>query len=135
MATLRYDLEANWITIKHSDWSKLFIHEDIVLKNFINRSKKWVFISSQDMLQSWDTSNSFFTWMKWKFPEINRISSYERDELLEIYKKETWDKSFISPDFFNLNLPAHVKSKKVSVRWETIHWYYIEDGRKAQYFP
>lgn len=135
MDSLQYTLKQDGVEVQHTDWSKLFIHEDIILKNFINKEKNWVFQSSKKLSLKGDLAQSFFNWMNEKFPEINRFSIIERDELLKTYRFDTWDFSLLDPKSFTKSLPFNVKSKKVSLRWATHHWYTIENWLKKKYFP
>lgn len=132
METLTYKINSNWITVRHTDWSSLFLHEDIVLKNFIKRTKDWDFSFTSPIQKNLPIS--FFNWFEKRFPFINKISVHERNELIEVYRLETLDRSFMTTFEFNRNLPDNVFIQKMSIRWKTVVWYRIENWLKATYF-
>lgn len=134
MNSLKYIVKRSWIEVQHTDWSTIFIHEDIILKNFINKIKDWIFQSSTDHYLKWGIAESFFSWINEKFPDINKITVSETKELLKTYRFETWDTSLFDPIFFNRSLPFNVEKKKVSVRWKTYHGYSIDNWLHSSYF-
>ncbi len=77
--------------------------------------------------------DKFFYWFNENFPEINKISIRERNNLLDIFRNEigeegyTFDKKY-SIEYFNNNIPHQVQSKKVSIRGKTKQGYFI--GKK-----
>lgn len=141
---MEYKLQENWILIIHQDWSELFINENIFLNHILKKInkyevlKKYTKFKEKNILENFEDIfennfvSDFFNWFNDKFPNINKISIHERDELLNQYKFENNIDNNISIEYFNYFLPKNIINKKISIRWKTTHWYFI--NKKTYWF-
>jgi len=74
-------------------------------------------------------ANQFFEWLEQKYPQITRISTPQRNILLNLYCAETWEDPFdikFKPSNFDLWLSHRYEKKAVRIWDKTVRGYFIK---------
>ena len=74
--------------------------------------------------------NLFFKWLEEKYPDINKLTNFERDYLVDMYRTDIKEDQFNDNrymiQYFNANLSMRYKVTNIKIRGKTQRWYKID---------